>query len=117
MCTLRSNAVGPNGRGQSRTQDQGAALLQSHVCRSGAPEATAHCCRAESGEAARIVRQKRKPYHVEYCRKPEYRAKKHAYDVRRYHEKSFGPLADVSLLLRDLIANINERTTDYENRR
>lgn len=65
---------------------------------------------------AAAERKKRMPYHVEYCRTPEYRAKKHVYDTRRYHEKTFGPLADVSLLLKDLVSNINERITDYESR-
>lgn len=65
---------------------------------------------------AAAERKKNMPRHVEYCRQPAYRAKKHAYDVRRYHEESYGPLADASLLLRDLVFNINERTTDYETR-
>ena len=65
---------------------------------------------------AAVERKKRMPRHVEYCRQPEYRAKKHIYDVRRYHEKAYGPLADASLLLKDLVSNINKRMTDYEVR-
>ncbi len=64
-------------------------------------------------ETAAIERQKRMPRHVEYCRRPEYRAKKHKYDKARYANK-FGPYADCHMLLMDLETEIASRMTKYE---
>jgi hypothetical protein len=58
-------------------------------------------------------RKTRIPYHVEYCRTPAYRAKKTAYDKKRY-AKQFGPFADCHTLLMDLETEIASRMTKYE---
>jgi hypothetical protein len=63
--------------------------------------------------AAAIERQKRMPYHAEYCRQPAYRAKKHQYDKKRYATK-FGPYAECHMLLMDLETEIASRMTKYE---
>lgn len=65
---------------------------------------------------AAVERKKKMPRHVEYCRRPEYKAYKKKYDEQYRAEKNYGPLADASLLLRDLFSNINQRMTHYEIR-
>lgn len=52
--------------------------------------------------------------HVEYCRQPEYRAKKAVYDRRRRAEKNFGEFSEAALLLTDIDREIAERSTKYE---
>jgi hypothetical protein len=59
------------------------------------------------------VRKKRMPYHVEYCRQPEYRRWKSDYD-RRYRAKEFGPFAEAYMLTIDLNRTIKERMTNHE---
>lgn len=66
--------------------------------------------------AAAKHRKTRMPYHVEYCRRPDVKAKKHQYDKRRYHAGTYGPWAEVSMLLQDLDAEIASRMSDYEVR-
>lgn len=62
------------------------------------------------------VRKRRMPYHVEYCRSPEYRAWKREYD-RRYHaNKYYGDYAECFLLVMDLRAECLSQMTDYEIR-
>ncbi len=43
----------------------------------------------DPSEAAK-KRKERMPYHVEYCRRPEYVEKKHAYDMRHRYQKLYG---------------------------
>lgn len=52
--------------------------------------------------------------HVEYCRQPEYRAKKAVYDRRRRAELDFGDFSGAALLLADIDREIAERATKYE---
>lgn len=59
-------------------------------------------------------RAKRMPQHVEYCRRPEYRARKREYDRQRCAQQDFGPFAEAALILRDLEAEISTRATRYE---
>lgn len=65
---------------------------------------------------AAIQRQKRMPYHVEYCRRPDYRKKKSEYDRSRRAVLTYGPFADCFLLLQDIDREVAFRATDYEVR-
>jgi len=58
-------------------------------------------------------RQARMPWHVEYCRRPEYVAYKREYDRRRRAEE-FGEFADSHILLIDLETTLLERGARYE---
>lgn len=62
----------------------------------------------------REIRNQNMARHVEYCRRPEYRAKKHEYDIRRGANQRYGPFADAFLVLRDLEAQIASRATWLE---
>jgi hypothetical protein len=59
-------------------------------------------------------RHARMPYHVEYCRQPEYRAKKSEYDKKHRAEKEFGDFAGAAMLLREIEGEIASRMTKYE---
>jgi hypothetical protein len=52
--------------------------------------------------------------HVEYCRQPEYRAKKAIYDRKRRAEQDFGEFSEAALLLADVEREIAERASKYE---
>lgn len=62
----------------------------------------------------RAYRKTRMPYHVEYCRRPEYRAYKATYDRQYLARKQFGEFADAALILRDIEAEISSRMTRTE---
>jgi hypothetical protein len=70
---------------------------------------------AENLARAKQQRKKRMPYHVEYCRQPEYRAKKHEYDIRRGGE-GYADFAEAWRLLLDLEKEIRSQATAYERR-
>lgn len=59
------------------------------------------------------VRKRRMPYHVEYCRRPEYRAKKQVYDRKR-RDAEYGEFAEVARLTIDLNREIKGRMTNAE---
>lgn len=61
-------------------------------------------------------RQKRMPYHVEYCRRPEYVAWKSEYDRKYRAEKEFGEFAECFLLIQDIRSECLAQQTDYEIR-
>lgn len=65
---------------------------------------------------AAIMRRKRMPKHVEYCRRPEYKTRKRQYDRKRRADKNYGPFAECFILLMDLAREISERATNYEIR-
>lgn len=58
-------------------------------------------------------RKRRMPKHVEYCRRPEYVAKKREYD-KQYRASEYGPFAEAYLLLRDLERELSAQATKYE---
>lgn len=66
-------------------------------------------------EKERAARQARMPQHVAYCRRPEYRAKKHEYDLRRNSDE-YGEFAEAHRLLIDLEKEIRSQATAYERR-
>ena len=61
-------------------------------------------------------RQTRMAAHVEYCRRPEYRAKKREYDRRHRAEKFYGEWAECFLLTQDIRNECLEQASDYEIR-
>lgn len=60
-------------------------------------------------------RVNRMPSHVEYCRRPEYKAKKHIYDLQR-NSAEYGEFAEAHRLLVDLEKEIRSQATAYERR-
>lgn len=71
--------------------------------------------RARNPEKERAYRQANMARHVEYCRRPEYRAKKHEYDAKR-NEAEYGEWAEAWRLLQDLEQEIRSQATAYERR-
>ena len=78
---------------------------------------SAYFQRTYDPEKARIERVANMARHVEYCRQPEYKAKKHVYDKRRYANENFGLFAGVYMVLSDLEKEIDSRASDYEIRK
>jgi hypothetical protein len=66
-------------------------------------------------EREREVRKVRMPRHVEYCRRPEYKAWKHEYDIQLAC-KEYGEWAETWRLLLDLEKEIRSQATSYERR-
>lgn len=64
-------------------------------------------------EKERIARKANMHKHVEYCRQPEYKAKKAEYDKRKRFEE-YGEFAEVAMLLEELEKEISSRATRYE---
>ena len=62
------------------------------------------------------TRKKRMHLHVEYCRRPEYRAQKKVYDRQYRAQKFYGDFADCFLLVMDIRDECLSRMTDYEIR-
>jgi hypothetical protein len=65
-------------------------------------------------EKEREYRKRTMARHVEYCRRPEYKAYKHEYDLRFRAQKLFGPFADAALILRDVEIELDRRMTWVE---
>lgn len=61
-------------------------------------------------------RKGRMSLHVEYCRRPEYRAWKKSYDRQYRAVKHYGAFADCFLLVMDIRDECLSRMTDYEIR-
>lgn len=72
--------------------------------------------RTRNPEKERERRQAGMARHVEYCRRPEYKAAKADYDSAR-RAQEYGPYADAYLLLLDLEREIRSRATSYERRK
>ena len=60
-------------------------------------------------------RKIRMPHHVEYCRRPEYKAYKHEYDTKR-NEAEYGEFAEAWRLLLELEKEIRSKASAYERR-
>ena len=65
--------------------------------------------------SAAVARKKRLPQHVEYCRRPEYRAYKKAYDLQRRADE-YGGFAESYILLLAVDKEVNARMSDYDVR-
>lgn len=75
----------------------------------------AHYQRTKDPEKARVIRQARMPKHVEYCRQPEYKAKKHEYDIKKACAE-LGEFAETWRLLLELEKEIRSQASAYERR-
>ena len=62
---------------------------------------------------AKQYRAARMHLHIEYCRRPEYKAWKAQYD-RNHRAKEYGPFSDAFLLLQDVENEIASQATKYE---
>lgn len=62
----------------------------------------------------RAKRPQKRIYHAEYCRRPEYVAKKAEYDKALRAKKGFGEFADAFLALQSLESLIDARASRYE---
>jgi hypothetical protein len=60
------------------------------------------------------ARRARMPFHVEYCRRPEYRVKKRQYDRQYRADKQFAEFSEAFLVLMDLEKEIASRMSRYE---
>lgn len=65
---------------------------------------------------AALERKLRMPRHVEYCRRPAYRAWKRDYDRQYRAVKEYGEFADCFLLVMDIRAECLSQMSDYEIR-
>lgn len=65
---------------------------------------------------AAIERKKNMPRHIEYCRKPEYRAKKVGYDQQHRAEKQFGEFAECFILLEQIDKTIASKADKHHLR-
>lgn len=65
-------------------------------------------------EAARIERAANMARHVQYCRRPEYVAKKREYDREYRAKQDFGEFWESAMLLTDLQSEVLSRATRYE---
>ena len=54
-------------------------------------------------------RKERMPYHVEYCRRPEYRAWKKEYDRHNLAKKQYGEFGEAVIALREIEQEVAER--------
>jgi hypothetical protein len=72
--------------------------------------------RTHDPEKEREIRKARMPQHVEYCRRPEYKEWKSAYDTK-HRAAEYGPFADAYLLLLDLEREMRQQASGYERRR
>lgn len=63
---------------------------------------------------AAIIRKKNMPRHVEYCRRPEYKIYKKAYDKEYRARRDYGSFAEVFFLVEELEKEINRRMDRYE---
>jgi hypothetical protein len=70
--------------------------------------------KGEISERQAVYRAAHMDRHVEYCRQPEYRAKKAEYDRKRRAELNFGDFSEAALLLGDIENEIAERASKYE---
>ncbi|CAG5001792.1 hypothetical protein DYBT9275_02742 [Dyadobacter sp. CECT 9275] len=64
---------------------------------------------------AAIQRKKRMPSHVEYCRRPEYRQKKKAYDEVYQAKRLYGEHWESAIILKNLECHIDNREVKQSN--
>lgn len=61
---------------------------------------------------AAAKRKERMPYHVEYCRQPEYKAKKKEYDKLFRAKKHYREFAEAAILLNEIEKEVTARSED-----
>ena len=65
---------------------------------------------------AAAQRKKRMPYHVEYCRRPEYRQYKKSYDRQYRAKREYGGLWEAFILTLEIRDEVLRNSSDYEIR-
>lgn len=70
--------------------------------------------RTRDPEKEREYRKSRMPYHVEYCRRPEYKEWKSQYDRKHRARKWFGDFGEAAIVLNELCSEIATRSTFTE---
>jgi hypothetical protein len=75
----------------------------------------AYHVRTYDPEKARIERKKKMARHVEYCRRPEYKAWKRWYDAE-YRAKEYGEFAEAYKAVLELNRTIKRKVSNYEIR-
>lgn len=65
-------------------------------------------------EKYKEIRKKKMPKHIEYCRQPAYKAKKHTYDLERNHKTQYGDFWEASIILLQLEKEIDKRVAKGE---
>jgi len=71
--------------------------------------------RTYNPEKAAIGRKERMPKHVEYCRRPEYKAWKKEYDQTFRAKKTYGEFWEAAIILFELEANIDNKLAKKDN--
>lgn len=72
--------------------------------------------RTRDPEKERVLRKARAQQHIEYCRRPEYKAYKAGYD-KVHRAKAYGEFGDAYRLLLDLEKEIRLQASAYEVRK
>jgi hypothetical protein len=106
----RKNISGEQKKAEKRVYD--IAYRERNAAKRKAQKAAYHKRIYDPVQAA-IARKARMPYHVEYCRRPAYKAKKQKYDKAR-RASEYGPAAEAYRVFLDLWKEIRLRTTSYE---
>ncbi|MDB5241415.1 MAG: hypothetical protein JWP57_2040 [Spirosoma sp.] len=58
---------------------------------------------------AAVARKKRMPFHVEYCRRPAYKAKKQSYDKRHRAQQQYGEFWESALLIEQIESHYSQQ--------
>lgn len=88
------------------------AAKYDEIC--AAKRAYYHSNRARILPKQAVYRKAHMHRHIEYCRRPEYKAWKVEYDRHYSARQSFGEFADAFLLLQDIENEVAARATRYE---
>lgn len=116
-CDRRCSGLGRRqGKTKAQQVAEKAAYDAAYRAKNGAmlkqKKAARHKATYDPAKAA-VERKKRMPLHVEYCRRPEYRAWKKEYD-RRHRAEEFGDFAEAYMLTLDLNREIKGRVSSHE---
>lgn len=66
---------------------------------------------------AAIHRKTRMPYHVEYCRRPEYKAYKKQYDIQYRAKKDYGEFYEAAIIVSQIDTITDSRETFREKKK
>jgi hypothetical protein len=71
--------------------------------------------RTYNPEEAKVIRKKRMPKHVAYCRRPEYREKKKIYDQKHRAQQNYGEFWESFLLVQEIHKEYNNTEVKMSN--
>jgi len=98
-----------------RKREYDAEYRQQNIVRIKTNKA-AHFKKTYDPQKAAVERQKTMHRHVEYCRRPEYRAKKKLYDREYRARKIYGEFWESFLLLQDVMTEAGSRMPQRERK-